>query len=434
MAPGLLKQEKCKYLKTSAYKKFHEPNLYDMTEKDKLSEHSTAGSAFMLPKEELLAVRRKGKKIRIGIPSDKEKVEYRIPLSPQAIELLVSYGHEILIEKDAGKAASYTDEEYRAAGAVIAERKDIFECDIVLRVSPFDESEIDMMKGHQAMLSNLQINSHSPESIGKLMHKKMTTIAYEYLEDEEGSKPVVQLMSQISGSASIFLFNEYMSKSRGGKGVFLGSITGISPAELVILGAGTSAEYAARAALGLGAVVKVFDDNICSLRKLEEKFSQRIFTSVFYPKVVRKALKSADAVLGAMPIGMRPSFRITEDMVKKMKPGSVIIDLNVCQGGCFETSRHTDLNNPTFVEHGVVHYCVPNLPAIVARTASIGLSNVLIPILIAIGEIGGIDNYIKNSKSFRKGVCVYNGILTNAALAEKVSLPYKDIELLLAVY
>lgn len=433
--PGLLKQEKCKYLKISAYKKIHDPNLYDMTEKDRLTEHSTSGSTFMLPKEEMLEIRRKGKKIRIGIPSDKEKVEYRIPLSPQAVELLVSYGHEILIEKDAGKAASYTDEEYQAAGALImADRKEIFECDIVLRVSPFNESEIDMMKGHQAMISNLQINSHSPESIGKLMQKKMTTIAYEYLEDEDGSKPVVQLMSQISGSASIFLFNEYMSKSRGGKGVFLGSITGISPAELVILGSGTSAEYATRAALGLGAIVKVFDDNICSLRKLEEKFPQRIFTSVFYPKVVRKALKSADAVLGAMPIGIPPSFRITEDMVKKMKPGSVIVDLNVSHGGCFETSRPTDLNNPTFVEHGVVHYCVPNLPAIVARTASIALSNVLIPILIAIGEIGGIDNYIKNSKSFRKGVCIYNGILTNAALAEKVFLPYKDIDLLLAVY
>jgi alanine dehydrogenase len=155
---------------------------------------------------------------------------------------------------------------------------------------------------------------------------------------------------------------------------------------------------------------------------------------VFYPKVMRKALKSADAVLGAMPVGMPPSFRITEDMVKKMKPGSVIIDLNVSQGGCFETSQCSDLNNPSFVKHGVVHYCVPNLPAIVARTASIALSNVLIPILIAIGEIGGIDNYIKNSKSFRKGVYIYNGILTNAPLAEKFNLPYKDIDLLLAVF
>jgi len=406
-----------------------------MTEKDRLTEKSSAGSTFMLPKEEMLELRRKGKKIRIGIPSDRGKAEYRVPLSPQAVELLVSYGHEILIEKEAGIAASYADEEYREAGALVMhDRKEIFECDIVLRVSPFDEAEIDLLKGHQALISNLQINAQCPQSIGKLMQKKITDIAYEYLEDEDGRKPVVQLMSQISGSAAVFLFNEYMSKSRGGKGVLLGSVTGISPTELVILGSGTAAEFAARAALGLGAIVKVFDDNIGSLRKLEEKLVQPIFTSVFYPKVMRKALKSADAVLGAMPVGMPPSFRISEDMVKNMKPGSVIVDLNISQGGCFETSRCTDLNNPSFVEHGVIHYCVPNVPAIVARTASIALSNILIPILISIGEIGGIDNYIRNSKSFRKGVCVYNGILTNAPLAEKFNLAYKDIDLLLAVY
>lgn len=406
-----------------------------MTGKEKIPEQAPAGSTLLLPKEEMLEIRRKGKKIRIGIPSDKEKVEYRVPLTPQAVELLISYGHEILIEKEAGMAASYSDEDYRTAGAqVMNDRKDIFECDIVLRVSPFDEAEIDLLKGHQALISNLQINAHCSNSISKLMQKKVINIAYEYIEDEDGSKPVVQLMSQISGSTSIIVANEYLSKSRDGKGVLLGSVTGISPAELVILGSGTAAEYAARAALGLGAIVKVFDDNISSLRRLEEKLPQRIFTSVFYPKVVKKALKSADAVLGAMPVGMPPSFRITEDMVKKMKQGSVIIDLNVSQGGCFETSHCTDLKNPAFVEHGVVHYCAPNIPAIVSRTASIALSNILIPIIIAIGEIGGIDNYIKNSKSFRKGVYIYNGILTNSALAEKFNLPYKDLDLLLAVY
>ena len=188
----------------------------------------------------MLEIRRKGKKVRIGIPSDKDKVEYRVPLTPQAVELLVSYGHDILIEKDTGMAASYSDDDYRAAGALVMDnRKEIFECDIILRVSPFDESEIDMLKGHQALISNLQINAHCPNSIGKLMQKKMTNIAYEYLEDEEGRKPIVQLMSQISGSTSVVLINEYMSKSRGGKGVLLGSVTGISPAELVILGSGT---------------------------------------------------------------------------------------------------------------------------------------------------------------------------------------------------
>lgn len=406
-----------------------------MTKKDTLTEQSSASSTFMLPKEEMLEVRRKGKKIRIGIPCDKDKVEFRVPLTPQAVELLVSYGHEILIEKEAGMAASYSDQEYIAAGGVVMDdRKEIFECDIVLRVSPFDEAEIDLLKGHQALISNLQMNAHCPHSIGKLMQKRMINIAYEYIEDADGNQPVVELMSQISGSISIMLANEYLSNSRAGKGVLLGSVTGITPAELVILGSGTAAEFAARVALGLGVIVKVFDDNISSLRRLEDKLQQRIFTSVFYPKVVKKALKSADAVLGAMPVGMPLSFHITEEMVKKMKQGSVIIDLNVSQGGCFETTRATDLNNPTFIEHGVVHFCVPNVPAIVARTASIALSNILIPIIIAIGEIGGIDNYIKSSNGFRKGVYIYNGILTNSTLAEKFNLPYKDLDLLLAVY
>lgn len=405
-----------------------------MTKREKLTK-ATSNSTFMLPQEEMLEVRRKGKKIRIGIPCDKEKVEFRVPLTPQAVELLVSYGHEILIETEAGKAASYSDEEYTNAGALVQQdRKSIYECDIVLRISPFDESEIDQLKGHQALISNLQINAHCQNSISKLMQKRMINIAYEYLEDEDGHQPVVQLMSQISGTTSIILANEYMSKSHNGKGVLLGSVTGISPAEVVILGSGTAAEYAARVALGLGAMVKVFDDNINSLRRLEEKLQQRIFTSVFYPKVVKKALKSADAVLGAMPVGTPPAFFITEEMVKKMKQGSVIIDLNVSQGGCFETSRPTDLNNPTFIEHGVVHFCIPNVPAIVSRTASIALSNILIPIIISIGEIGGIDNYIKDSKGFRKGVYIYNGILTNSALAERFNLPYKDLDLLMAVY
>ncbi len=406
-----------------------------MTSKEKLSEQSSAGSTFLLPKEEMLEIRRKGRKIRIGIPSDMDKVEFRVPLTPQAVELLISYGHEILIEKDAGLAASYSDEEYREAGAlVMPDRTEIFECDIVLRVSPFDETEIDLLKGHQTLISNLQINAHCAGSIGKLQQKKVTNIAYEYLEEEDGSKPVVQLMSQISGSTAIVLINEYMSKSRGGKGVLLGSVTGISPAELVILGSGTAAEFAARSALGMGAIVKVFDENINALNKLQDKLNQRIFTSVYYPKVLNKALKSADAVLGALPVGKPPTFRITREMVKKMKQGSVIVDLNVSQGGCFETSRCTDLNNPTFIEHGVVHYCAPNIPAIVARTASIALSNVLIPILIAVGEIGGIDNYIRSSRSFRKGVYVYNGILTNSTLAQKFNLPYTNLELLLSVY
>lgn len=383
----------------------------------------------------MLEIRRKGKKITIGIPCDSGKVESRVPLTPEGVELLVSYGHEIFMETNAGKASNYSDEDYRKSGASILEKKEeVFQCDVILRVSPFDEEEIELLRGNQTLISHLQLSAHSTESITRMMRKKVTAIAYEYLENEENCLPVVELMSQLSGSASIMVAAEYLSKSRDGKGVLLGGVTGVSPTEVVILGATTASRFAVRAALGFGSNVKVFDNNLTSLRKFEAHFYQRIFTSVLYPNVLRKALKSADVVIGAMSSNSASSFRVSREMVEKMKKGSVIIDLNVSQGGCFETSRSTDLNNPTFIEHGIVHFCVPNIASLVARTASIALSNVLAPIMISIGEIGGIPNYIKTTKGFRKGIYIYNGILTNADLGEKLNLPAKDIDLLLAVF
>ena len=406
-----------------------------MTTREGTKENMSVSKTMLMPQEEMLEIRNKGQKMKIGIPSDLEQVEFRVPLTPQAVDLLTSYGHEILTEKNAGKMASYSDKEYRAAGAQIVEKKEeIFQCDIVLRVAPFSDDEIDQLRGNQAILSNMQIEAHCSESIQKLMQKRVTTIAYESIENEQGFSPFVHQMSQIAGATSITLASEYLSNTRNGKGVLFGEVTGITPAELVIIGTSTAAEYAARAALSLGILVKVFDTSVYDLSKLEEKLGQRIFTSVFYPKVLRKALISADAVIGAMQFNTTPKFKVSEDLVKQMKEGSVIIDLNASQGGCFETTQCTDLNNPTYVKHGVVHYCVPNSPSIVARTASISLSNILIPILLSIGDSGGVDNYIKNSRGFRKGVYIYHGILTNHDIGRLFNLPSKDIDLLLAVF
>ncbi len=402
---------------------------------EKAKERISISKNMLLPKEEMLEVKKKGQKVKIGIPSDFSKVEYRVPLSPQAVDLLVSYGHEILIEKDAGKSASYTNEAYQKAGAVIVDTKEeTFQCDIILRIAPFNCKEIDSLRGNQAIISNMQIQAHCHESIQKMMNKKVTTIAFEYLENEDGFLPFVHQMSQIAGVTSITIASEYLSNSRNGKGVLFGEVTGVTPAELVIIGTSTAAEYAARAALGLGIFVKVFDTSVYELSKLEEKLGRRIFTSVFYPKVLRKALVSADAVIGATSFNTPPKFKVSESLVKQMKEGSVIIDLNVSQGGCFETSKCTDLNNPTFTKHGVVHYCVPNTPALVSRTASISMSNILIPILLAIGDNGGVNNYIKASKGFRKGVYIYQGILTNPDVGNQFNIPSKDIDLLLAVF
>ncbi len=406
-----------------------------MESSDKSQEKISLPKNMLLPQEEMLEIQKKGKKMKIGIPSDFDKVEYRVPLTPQAVDLLISYGHEILIEKDAGKSASYSDEEYREAGATVVDKKEeTFQCDIILRVAPFSCDEIDMLRGNQVIISSLQTQAHRSESILKLMKKKVTTLAFEYLENEDGFSPVVHQMSQIAGVTAITTASEYLSKSRNGKGVLFGEVTGVTPAELVIIGTSTAAEYAARAALGLGIFVKVFDTSVYELSKLEEKLGRRIFTSVFYPKVLRKALISADVVIGATAFNTSPKFKVSEDLVKQMKEGAVIIDLNASQGGCFETSKSTDFNHPVYEKHGVLHYCVPNSPAMVARTASISLSNILIPILLAVGENGGVDNYIKNSQGFRKGVYIYRGILTNPEVGRLFNIPAQDINLLLAVY
>ncbi len=406
-----------------------------MTVKKESRERVSVSKTMLMPQEEMLEIKTRGQKIKIGIPSDYSKVEYRVPLTPQAVDLLTSYGHEIYIEQDAGKMASYSDQLYREAGAVIVEKKEeVFQCDIILRIAPFDSDEIDMLRGGQVIFSNMQIQAHCKESMQKLMQKKVTTIAYENIENEDGFLPIVHQMSQIAGVTSITLASEYMSNAHNGKGVLFGEVTGITPAELVIIGTSTAAEYAARAALNLGILVKVFDTSVYDLSKLEEKLGRPVFTSVFYPKVLKKALLSADAVIGAMMFNTTPKFKVSEDLVRQMKEGSVIIDLNASQGGCFETTKCTDLKNPTYVKHGVVHYCVPNSPAIVARTASISMSNILIPILLAIGDIGGVDNYIKNSKGFRKGIYIYHGILTNTDIGNLFNIPSKDIELLLAIF
>lgn len=404
-------------------------------EKEKTTQRIPVSKTMLLPQEEMLEIKKKGQKIKVGIPSDFSKVEYRVPLTPQAVELLVSYGHEILIEKNAGESASYSDKEYRNAGASIVEKKEeIFQCDIILRVAPFDSEEIEMLRGNQVIISNMQIQAHCKESIQRLMQKKVTTVSFEHLQNEDGFLPVVHQMSQIAGITSITIASEYLSNARNGKGVLFGEVTGITPAELVILGTSTAAEYAARIALGLGIYVKVFDTSVYQLSLLEEKLGRRVFTSVFYPRVLQKALVSADAVIGAMSFNVTPKFKVSEELVKQMKEGSVIIDLNISQGGCFETSKCTDFKKPTYVKHGVVHYCVPNTPSMVARTASISLSNILIPILLSIGDNGGVDNHIKTSKGFRKGVYIYHGILTNPEIGYLFNLPAKDIDLLLAVF
>jgi len=389
----------------------------------------------LLPAEEKLDIRIKGQKIIIGIPANINNDEQCLPLTPQAVEMLVNTGHEVMIETGAGLKSRYTDLEYAQSGALIAKSKaEVFQCDYLLKVAPFTHEEVKLLKGNQVLFSMLQITNQNEETIRLMMQKKITAIAFEYMKDETGALPVMQSLSEISGIVVMTVAGELLSNSTGGKGVLLGGVTGISPAAVIILGAETAAEFAARVAIGLGAEVKIFDQSVAKLRAFERKFHQKIFTSLYYPRVLKKAISSADVVIGAQPFNSVPQYIIPIEMIQKMKKGSIIIDLNAPQGGCFETTRCTTLSAPSYEREGVIHYCVPNITARVSRTTTISLSNIFASILLEISQMGGITHYTKTQKGFREGVYFFNGILTNRDIGNKFNMVYKDLDLLLAAF
>lgn len=390
-----------------------------------------------MPQEEMLEVGNKQRQLKIGIPSEDHAVESRVPITPEAVEILVGHGHEVILEKGAGKAANYLDTDYSERGGMIAEnRQEVFGAsDVLLKISPPTLEEISWMKERQTLLSSFQVSTCRDEKyVRMLMQKRVTAIAFEKIQDEHKCYPAVRSMSAIAGTTSILIAAEYLSNVRGGKGVMLGGITGITPTEVVILGAGTAAEYAVRAAMGLGSEVKVFDSSIHRLRRLQNAVGQMIPTSIFHPKVILKALRSAEVLIGAIRRDEKyQDFFITEEMVKQMKKGSVIIDVSIDRGGCVETSELRTQIDPVFVKHGVIHYCVPNIASRVARTASIAISNVFAPLIVGMGEQGGEGKHLKENVGLRHGVYIYNGILTSEVLGRNLGIPSKDIDLLMAV-
>ena len=390
----------------------------------------------MLPQEQLKAVETKSNSLFIGVPRETSLQERRVPLVPQDVELLINNGHEVLIESKAGEKANFSDNDYSEAGAQIAyDTKAVYKADIILKVEPLSPDELELMQHGQTLISALQLPVQPKDFLKKLIEKRVTAIAYDYIKDTTGSLPVIRAMSEIAGNSSILIAAEYLSNVNGGKGLMMGGISGVKPTEVVIFGAGAVAEFATRAALGLGASVKVFSNNISKLRRLQDVVVRRVYTSTLQPKVIANALKHADVAIGAMrsPKSRSPII-VTEEMVQNMAEGSVIVDISIDQGGCFETSRVTTHANPTYTLHGVIHYCVPNIPSRSARTASYALSNIFAPVIIELGEGGGIDHCIRKILSVRSGIYLYKGMLTNPFLAEEFGLPYKDLDLLLAAY
>ncbi|MFM2386885.1 MAG: hypothetical protein RL660_1642 [Bacteroidota bacterium] len=386
-----------------------------------------------LPLEETLEVGRKNEQLFIGIPCEDTFAENRVALTPGAVSILVSNGHTVFVEHNAGAKSFFFDTDYSEVGAkIVYNKKEIFEANIILKTAPITDVEVEFCKLGQLIISPIHLPALSVDSIKKLIDKKIIAIALGSIKDDAGNFPIVRAMSEIAGGYSILVASKYLSNTHDGKGILLGGVSGVPPAQVTILGAGTVGFNAARTAIGLGAEVKVFDNNIYKLMRLQNNLRQNIYTSVIDLNILANALKGTDVLIGALKPknGITPVV-VSEDMVSNMKAGSVIIDVSIDCGGCVETSDITSHEQPTYKKYDVIHYCVPNMASAVSRTASNSISNVLMPILLECGKQGGPEGMLANKTGFRNGVYLYKGLLTSETLAKKLGLKYSNLELLI---
>jgi alanine dehydrogenase len=397
------------------------------------SKTKPATSAATLTQEKAKLVSTGRKSLQIGIPKEPTSLENRVSLSPEAVAVLVSRGLDIVVESKAGVHAKFSDDEYSDAGAqIVYSPAEAFSADIVLKVYPATLEEIELLKPGKALISTLNPGNLEPTYLDALENKKVTAVAFEFIEDKVGGKPVVRAMSEIAGNSVMLVAAEYLSAGQKGKGIIVGGITGVPPTKVVLLGAGTVAEYAARTALGLGAEVKVFDNHIYKLRRLKHELGQQIYTSTMDETTLANAIEEADIVVGSLAAekGITPCV-VTEDMVANMKPDSIIIDVSIDQGGCFETSQPSTYQKPTYRKFDVIHYCVPNIASRVPRTASLAFSHIFTPLLSRMGDLGGVDEMIFDCNWFMRGVYTYRGTITHEHLAKKFNKKYRDLKLIM---
>ncbi|WP_373517155.1 alanine dehydrogenase [Pricia sp.] len=386
----------------------------------------------LLPQEETLEVFRQKSELFIGLPKENHYHEQRICLTPDAVQAIISNGHRVLIESGAGDGAHYSDLDYTNAGAEITrDTKKVFSCPLLLKVEPPTLSEIEMMNPQATIISALQIKTQNKAYFEKMANKRVTAVAFEYIRDADGKYPAVRSLSEIAGISSVLIAAETMSATNDGKGLMFGNISGVPPVEVVIIGAGTVGEFAARSALGLGANVKVFDNSLTMLRNLQANLRQTVYTSTLQPKNLLKALRRCDVAIGAIRGKDRAPVIVNKTMVENMKKGAVIIDVSIDMGGCFETSEITTHNKPTIEKYGVIHYGVPNIPSRYPKTATISISNIFTPYLLELGENGGLENSLRFDKGLRNGLYMYHGILTNKSVGEWFDLQYSDINFLI---
>ena len=384
--------------------------------------------------EEKLDIKPKREALCIGIPREDSFNENRIALTPEAVSVIVANGHEVNVETNAGLGANFSDKDYSEAGAkILYDKKQVFECDILVKSAPVSEEDCELLKLNQYIISPIHLSVMKREILAKMMKKKITALSFENLKDDSGHNPIVRSMSEIAGSAVMLIAGQYLNSANNGKGVLVGGISGIPPTKVIIIGAGIVGEYAARTALAMGASVKIFDNSIYRLKRLQNNIGMRMWTSVIEPKILAKQLKTCDVAVGALSNdGGRTPVIVTEEMVSRMRAGSVIVDVSIDHGGCFETSTVTTHKKPVFKKYDVIHYCVPNIPSGFARTASQAISNVLMPLLLETAEDGGIDNVIWYKINIRSGIYILKGALTNFHLSERFNLKYTDLNLLIA--
>jgi alanine dehydrogenase len=384
--------------------------------------------------EEKLDIKPKGELLAIGIPKETSFNENRIALTPEGAGVLIANGHEVIMESNAGKGSNYSDKDYSETGVrIVYDKKEIFNCHIIVKSAPVSEEDCELLKPDTTIISPIHMAIMKKEILEKMMEKKVTAVSFENLKDDSGHNPIVRSMSEIAGSAIMLIAGQYLSNANNGKGVLVGGISGIPPTKVIIIGAGIVGEYAARTALAMGANVKVFDNSIYRLKRLQNNIGVRMWTSVIEPRILGKQLKTCDVAIGALSgAAGRTPVVVSEEMVSNMRPGTVIVDVSIDHGGCFETSQVTSHENPIFTKYDVIHYCVPNIPSGFARTASQAISNVLMPLLLETGEDGGIDNIIWHKMNIRSGIYLFKGSLTNFFLSERFDLKYTDLNLLIA--
>lgn len=374
-------------------------------------------------------------RLLLGIPKERSNDEKRVCLTPGGVTVLVANGHRVLVEKDAGIDANFTDQDYSEAGAEVCfSTEELFtKSEIIAKVAPPTEKELSYMKPGQIIFSAVHLGGASVDYFKALINKNITGIGFEFLQSDDGGYPIVRMMHEITGSIAVQIAAHHLETTQHGPGIIMGGISGIPPATVVILGAGIIAEYAARTALGYGAQVFVMDNDLTALRRLENALDRRIITAMATHQYLSAAVKSADVVIGAtLTEGHRAPCWVTDTMVATMKPGSVIVDAVIDQGGCIETSVPTSHTNPVFRKHDVVHYCVPNMPSNVARSATNALNNVMVPYLMQIGDAGGLQNAIWTNTDIRNGIYVYKRNLTKKSLSKQFDMPYREIDMLLA--